>query len=172
MNEILIIIVLILLNGLFAMSEIALISARKSSLSSDAKKGSKLAKLALKLANEPDRFLSTIQIGITLIGILTGIYSGAALADDFSGVLNGWGVSSVYSPMLAQLVIVVAVTYLTLIFGELVPKRIGLSVAEKVAMLVARPMYILSLVAAPFVWILSRSTSGMFKFIGIKRFSK
>ncbi len=168
MNEILIIIVLILMNGLFAMSEIALISARKSSLSSDAKKGSKLAKLALKLANEPDRFLSTIQIGITLIGILTGIYSGAALADDFSRILIGWGVSSVYSPMLAQLVIVVTVTYLTLIFGELVPKRIGLSVAEKVAMIVARPMYILSLVAAPFVWILSRSTSGMFNLLGLK----
>lgn len=168
MNEILIIIALILLNGLFAMSEIALISARKSSLSTDAKKGSKLARLALKLANEPDRFLSTIQIGITLIGILTGIYSGATLADDFAGILRSWGVSPAYSPMIAQIVIVVVVTYLTLIFGELVPKRIGLSVAEKASKIIARPMYILSLAAAPFVWILSKSTSGMFNLLGLK----
>ncbi len=130
MNEIIIIISLILLNGIFAMSEIALISARKSSLNTDAKKGSKAAKLALKLANEPDRFLSTIQIGITLIGILTGIYSGAALTDDFSVILKNWEYPSLRIPHCPGL-IVVAVTYLTLIFGELVPKRIGLSIAEK-----------------------------------------
>lgn len=168
MNEIIIIIALILLNGIFAMSEIALISARKSSLTADVKNGSKVAKLALKLANEPDRFLSTIQIGITLIGILTGIYSGATLADDFSLVLNSWGVSPVYSPMIAKGIIIVAVTYLTLIFGELVPKRIGLSIAERTSKIVARPMYVLSLVAAPFVWILSKSTSTMFNILGIK----
>ena len=136
MNEIIIIISLILLNGIFAMSEIALISARKSSLNTDAKKGSKAAKLALKLANEPDRFLSTIQIGITLIGILTGIYSGAALTDDFSVILKNWGVSPLYASLIAQGLIVVAVTYLTLIFGELVPKRIGLSIAEKASKVV------------------------------------
>ena len=90
-------------------SEIALISARKSSLNTDAKKGSK-AKLALKLANEPDRFLSTIQIGITLIGILTGIYSGATLTDDFSVILKNWGVSPLYASLIAQGLIVVAVT--------------------------------------------------------------
>ena len=168
MNEIIIIISLILLNGIFAMSEIALISARKSSLNTDAKKGSKAAKLALKLANEPDRFLSTIQIGITLIGILTGIYSGAALTDDFSVILKNWGVSPLYASLIAQGLIVVAVTYLTLIFGELVPKRIGLSIAEKASKVVARPMYILSLVAAPFVWLLSKSTSCMFNLLGIK----
>lgn len=168
MNEILIIISLILLNGIFAMSEIALISARKSSLGTDAKKGSKTAKLALKLANEPNRFLSTVQIGITLIGILTGIYSGATLADDFSSILNNWGMSSAYSHIVAQGIIVAAVTYLTLIFGELVPKRIGLSIAERASKVVARPMYFLSLIAAPFVWILSKSTSGMFNLLGIK----
>lgn len=168
MNEIIIIISLILLNGIFAMSEIALISARKSSLNTDAKKGSKAAKLALKLANEPDRFLSTIQIGITLIGILTGIYSGAALTDDFSVILKNWGVSPLYASLIAQGLIVVAVTYLTLIFGELVPKRIGLSIAEKASKVVARPMYILSLAAAPFVWLLSKSTSCMFNLLGIK----
>lgn len=168
MNEIIIIVVLILLNGIFAMSEIALISARKSSLTADVKNGSKVAQLALKLANEPDRFLSTIQIGITLIGILTGIYSGAALADDFSLVLNMWGVSPSYSPMIAQGIIIVFVTYLTLIFGELVPKRIGLSIAERTSKIVARPMYVLSIVAAPFVWLLSKSTSMMFNVLGIK----
>lgn len=168
MNEILIIIALILLNGLFAMSEIALISARKSSLSADAKKGNKLAKLALRLANEPDRFLSTIQIGITLIGILTGIYSGATLANDFAAILQGWGVSPAYAPMIAQLVIVVVVTYLTLVFGELVPKRIGLSIAEKASKIMARPMYLLSLAAAPFVWMLSKSTSAMFNLLGLR----
>lgn len=168
MNEIIIIIALVLLNGIFAMSEIALISARKSSLATDVKKGSKAAKIALKLAKEPDRFLSTIQIGITLIGILTGIYSGTALADGFSLVLNDWGVSPGYSHLVAQSIIIVSVTYLTLIFGELVPKRIGLSIAEKASKVVARPMYVLSLVAAPFVWILSKSTSAMFNILGIK----
>lgn len=168
MNEIIIIIALILLNGLFAMSEIALISARKSSLSTDAKRGSKLAKLALKLTNEPDRFLSTVQIGITLIGILTGIYSGAKLSDDFAVLLQEWGVSIAYAPMIAQTVIVIAVTYLTLIFGELVPKRIGLSVAEKASKVIARPMYMLSWIAAPFVWILAKSTSAMFNMLGLK----
>lgn len=168
MNEIIIIIALILLNGLFAMSEIALISARKSSLSTDAKRGSKLAKLALKLTNEPDRFLSTVQIGITLIGILTGIYSGAKLSDDFAVLLQEWGVSTAYAPMIAQTVIVIAVTYLTLIFGELVPKRIGLSVAEKASKVIARPMYMLSWIATPFVWILAKSTSAMFNMLGLK----
>lgn len=168
MDEIIIIISLILLNGIFAMSEIALISARKSSLNADVKNGSKVAKIALKLANEPNRFLSTIQIGITLIGILTGIYSGATLADDFSLILTTWGVSPIYSLVIAKSIIIVAVTYLTLIFGELVPKRIGLSVAEKTSKIVARPMYVLSLIAAPFVWILSKSTSTMFNILGIR----
>ena len=115
MNEILIIIGLILLNGVFAMSEVALISARKSRLSTDVKKGNKSAKIALKLANEPDRFLSTVQIGITLIGILTGIYSGNQIAVDCKKLLIEWGVSTHYAGVLAQGGIVVIVTYLTII---------------------------------------------------------
>lgn len=166
--DIVIILLLIVLNGLFAMAEIALISARKSSLQSDAKRGSSSAKTALKLANEPDKFLSTIQIGITLIGILTGIYSGAALADDFGKVLAGWGVSPSYARIVAQAIIVLLVTYLTLIFGELVPKRIGMSVAEKAAKLVAGPMKILAAIASPFVWILAKSTAAAFNMLGIK----
>lgn len=168
MNELLIIILLILFNGVLAMSEIALISARKVYLSNEMQRGSKSAKAALKLAGEPDRFLSTVQIGITVIGILTGIYSGNVLADDFSEVLIGMGVSVNYAHTLAQGVIVVFVTYLTLIFGELVPKRIGMSVAEKTAQIVARPMLWLSMIASPFVWILSKSTSFIFNLFGFK----
>lgn len=150
------------------MSEVALISARKSRLSSDAKKGSKSAKVALKLANDPDRFLSTVQIGITLIGILTGIYSGNRIAADLIETMISWGVSVTYASALAQGIIVVVVTYLTIIFGELVPKRIGLSVAEKAAKVVARPMRVLASIALPFVWLLSKSTEIIFNLLGIK----
>lgn len=168
MSEIVIIIALILFNGFLAMSEIALISVRKSHLSSEVKKGSKSAKVALKLANEPDKFLSTIQIGITIIGILTGIYSGSVLADDFSDILIGYGISNTVSHPLAQGIIVVIVTYFTLIFGELVPKRIGMSIAEKAVKIVARPMFLLSKIASPFVWLLSKSTSFVFNMMGLK----
>lgn len=150
------------------MSEVALISARKSRLSSDAKKGSKSAKVALKLANDPDRFLSTVQIGITLIGILTGIYSGNRIAADLTETMISWGVSVTYASALAQGIIVVVVTYLTIIFGELVPKRIGLSVAEKATKVVARPMRVLASIALPFVWLLSKSTEIIFNLLGIK----
>ena len=150
------------------MSEVALISARISRLSSDAKKGSKSAKVALKLANDPDRFLSTVQIGITLIGILTGIYSGNRIAADLTETMISWGVSVTYASALAQGIIVVVVTYLTIIFGELVPKRIGLSVAEKAAKVVARPMRVLASIALPFVWLLSKSTEIIFNLLGIK----
>ena len=107
--EFIIILALILLNGIFSMSEISVISARKSSLTNDIKKGSKSAKVALDLANEPDKFLSTVQIGITLIGILTGIYSGDALADDFGIVLAGWGFPVAYARITAQTLIVMLV---------------------------------------------------------------
>lgn len=167
MSEIFIILGLILLNGVFSMSEIALISARKSSLTTDAKKGNKAAKAALKLAGEPDNFLSTVQIGITLIGILTGIYSGNTIAVLFTDWLLSVGVASKYASWLAQGSIVVVVTYLTLILGELVPKRIGLSISEKVAKTVARPMLLLSVIGSPFVWLLAKSTSGIFNLLGI-----
>lgn len=167
MSEIFIILGLILLNGVFSMSEIALISARKSSLTTDAKKGNKAAKAALKLSGEPDNFLSTVQIGITLIGILTGIYSGNTIAVLFTDWLLSVGVASKYASWLAQGSIVVVVTYLTLILGELVPKRIGLSISEKVAKTVARPMLLLSAIGSPFVWLLAKSTSGIFNLLGI-----
>lgn len=167
MSEILIIFILILLNGVFAMAEISLVSARKSSLQSSAKRGSSSARLALKLAEEPDRFLSTVQIGITLIGIVTGIYSGARVAEDFAPVLMKIGVPATASQNIAQVVIVAIVTYLTLVFGELLPKRIGMGAAENVAKFMARPMHLLSVAASPFVWLLSKSTALLVKLLGI-----
>lgn len=158
MGDIVIIIFLILLNGIFSMSEVALISARKSKLATAARKGGKSAAIALKLSEEPDKFLSTIQIGITLIGILTGLFSGAALADSFAGWLAAAGVPASASKMTAQTVIVIVVTYLSIVVGELFPKRIGLNASYREALLVAKPMKLLSVVAMPAVWLLSRST--------------
>lgn len=167
--EVLIILILILLNGFFAMSEIAMISARRSNLEMLARQGDVRAKRALELIEDPDKFLSTIQIGITLIGILTGIYSGNALAGKFGAQLALLGIPLKTATVVAQITIVILVTYLTLIFGELVPKRIGMNAAEKIAKLVARPMRVLSLLASPFVWLLSHSTSGVTRLLGLKK---
>lgn len=166
--EIFIIIGLILLNGILSMSEIALVSARKARLELDAKRGNKSSQTALKLAGEPDRFLSTIQIGITLIGILTGLYSGEAFAYNLAEVVRHVPVLEPYALGVSKTIIVIIVTYLTLIMGELVPKRIGMGYAERVSMLVAKPMYFLSKLALPFVWLLSKSTSLVIKITGIK----
>ena len=166
--EIFIIIGLILLNGILSMSEIALVSARKARLELDAKRGNKSAQTALKLAGEPDRFLSTIQIGITLIGILTGLYSGEAFTYNLAEVVRHVPVLEPYALGVSKTIIVIIVTYLTLIMGELVPKRIGMGYAERVSMLVAKPMYFLSKLALPFVWLLSKSTSLVIKITGIK----
>lgn len=167
--EIVVILLLIALNGLFALSEIALISARRSNLEMRARKGSKGARQALKLAEDPDRFLSTVQIGITLIGILTGIYSGDALATKFGAELEAWGISLKWATVIAQVVIVVIVTYLSIIFGELVPKRIGMNAAERAATLVARPMSLLSALTSPFVWLLAKSTAAITHLFGLEQ---
>ena len=166
--EILIILLLILLNGLFAMSEIAFISARRSNLEMQARQGSASARQALKLARDPDRFLSTIQIGITLIGILTGIYSGDALAGKAGAELARLGIPIATATLAAQFAIVIVVTYLTLIFGELVPKRIGMNAAERMAKIMARPMRLLAAAASPFVWLLSKSTAGVTRLLGLR----
>ena len=166
--EIIIILILILLNGLFSMSEIAVISSRKSSLNSDAKQGDNAAKNALKLANNPDTFLSTVQIGITLIGILTGLYSGASFSGKFATILINIGISEQYAYIVAQTSIIIVVTYLTIVFGELIPKKIGMNYSEKVAKLIASPMRVLAVIATPFVWILAKTTEIVGKLIGIK----
>lgn len=165
--EFIIILGLILLNGLLSMSEIALISARKVRLENRAKKGKKSAQKALELSKEPDRFLSTIQIGITLIGILTGLFSGEAFAGKLAGVLVAVPVIEPYAFVISKLIIVIVVTYLTLVLGELVPKRLGMTFAEQVAMLVAKPMNILSKITAPFVWVLSKSTKAVVVLFGL-----
>ena len=166
--DFLIIIILIILNGVFAMSEIAIISARKSSLMKESKDGNKNAKIALSLANQPDKFLSTIQIGITLIGILTGIYSGDTIAKELSNILIKINIPIIYASSISKIIIVALVTYLTLIFGELVPKRLAMIMPEKIAKAVASPMTILSKIGAPFVWILSKSALIVSKILGIK----
>ncbi|MDE6490068.1 MAG: hemolysin family protein, partial [Muribaculaceae bacterium] len=156
------------LNGIFSMTEVALISARKSRLTSDAKEGSRSASKALELANDPERFLSTVQIGITLIGILTGLFSGAAFSRDVSEYMEGWGISPKYAHSIAQASIVVVVTYLSIVVGELVPKRIGMSRAEGISILMARPMWFMSKMALPAVWLLSKSTQLITRIIGIE----
>ena len=165
--EFVIIIGLIFLNGLLSMTEIALVSSRKARLESLAKKGKKSALKALELSKEPDRFLSTIQIGITLIGIFTGLFSGEAFAGDLAEVLSKISFIQPYSYAVSKLLIVVIVTYLTLVLGELVPKRIGMSFAEQVAMLFSKPMAFLSMITAPFVWVLSKSTKIVVTMIGL-----
>ena len=156
------------MNGVFAMSEIAIISARKSSLQTDANKGSKAARTALKLAQDPDRFLSAVQVGITLIGILTGIFSGNKIAAEFSALLQRAGMAASGASALAQTIIVILVMFLTLIFGELVPKRIAMSASERVSKIVAGPMKFISMIAAPFVWLLAKTTSLVTRILGIR----
>lgn len=168
MTEILVILGLIILNGLFSMSEVAMISARRTRLRSDAEQGSRGADRALRLAASPDRFLSTIQIGITLIGILTGIFSGDHLAYGLADLFEQAGLSTAWSVPLSKGAIVVIVTFLTIVFGELVPKRIGMSQAENVAKFMARPMDLLARIASPCVWLLSRTTELVYGMFGIR----
>lgn len=169
MNEILILLLLILLNGLFAMSEIAMVSFRRARLEKAAKRGDKTAKKALELAEHPSKFLSTVQIGITLIGILTGIYSGDKIADDLEAYLMQYESLREYSESLAVTIIVVLLTFGSLVLGELVPKRIGLVMPETIARVFSYPMYIISLVMAPFIWLLSFTTDTILKIFRIKK---
>lgn len=168
MTEIFIILGLILLNGLFSMAEIALVSARKARLESQANKGDKRAQDALKLSEHPDTFLSTVQIGITLIGILTGIYSGEKLKTDFIDFLNRFEYIKPYSNGVATTIIVIIITYFSLVLGELVPKRIGLSRPETIAKIVAGPMRVVSIVTYPFIWLLSKSSNVIVSIFNIK----
>jgi putative hemolysin len=169
MTEILIILGLILLNGVFSMAEIALVSARKARLESQASRGDKNAREALELANHPDTFLSTVQIGITLIGILTGIFSGATLTKDVALFFSKIPLVAAYSNGIATAVVVVIITYFSMVLGELLPKRIGLSNPEKIAKLVAGPMHILSRITHPFIWLLSKSTHVLAKLLNVQK---
>ena len=150
------------------MSEIALISARKSSLKSEASKGSKSARKALGLQDNPDRLLSSVQIGITLIGLLTGMFSGNKIATLLAQVLADAGLEYRLASGLSQTLIIIVVTFLSIVLGELVPKRIGMNSAEKVAMVMAGPMSFISKLAKPVVWLLSKSTSLIICLLGVK----
>ena len=164
--ELIIALLLILLNGLFALSELAVVSARRPRLRSLAEQGRSGAQAALRLAEEPGRFLSTVQIGITLVGILAGAFSGAALSQRFDAMLEGWGVSTRVAEPLAYVIVIGAITYLSVIIGELVPKHVALRNPEGIACAVAPMMAMVSRVASPAVWFLDTSTKAIFKIFG------
>ena len=150
------------------MSEIALISARKSRLETAAKKGQKNAKVALELVNAPNKLLSTVQIGITLISILTGIYSGDKITTNVQIFIESFAVLKPYAHSVAVGIVVVILTFFSLVLGELVPKRIGLNYPEAIAKSMAVPMKIISQVTAPFIWLLTISTDGLLNLLNIK----
>lgn len=168
MTEIFILIILIILNGLFTMSEISLVSARKSRLEAFANKGDANAKVALQLSSNPEVFLSAAQIGITLIAILTGYYS----AEHFNYLIQPFiekiAVLKQYAPNIATAIIVMIVTFLTILFGELLPKRIGMIYAETIARAVAKPMRFFAGFTHPIVWMLTSVTNFFFRIFKIR----
>jgi putative hemolysin len=163
--EILIIAILIIFNGILAMTEIAVLSSRRAKVQKMLENGNKSAKIALELIDDPNQFLSTIQIGITLIGILTGALGGATLSSPLAQILQPY---IPYSNIISVIVVVVITTYFSLVVGELVPKRVGLSNPEQVAVKLAKTMRLISRVCGPIVLILSKSTEYLLRILGIK----
>ena len=166
--EIFIIIGLILLNGVFSLAEMSLISSRKFKLEAAKKKGKIGAKTALELTDNPTKFLSTVQIGITLIGILLGIYSGEKLTQNTTEFFMKFAVLVPYAEELSVAVILIFITFISIVFGELLPKRLGLTFPEPIAMALARPMKILSIMTSPFVWLLTFTNDIILNIFGIK----
>lgn len=167
--DVVLILALVALNGVFAMSELAIVSSREARLKSLAKSGSRGAQCALDLAAEPGRFLSTVQIGITLIGILAGAYSGASLGAPVGQRLALLGVDHETAMMLGFGLVIVATTFASLIIGELVPKQFALRSPEPIAAFMARPMIWLSKLTAPFVWLMDQTSAAIFKALGLNR---
>lgn len=161
---------LVVLNGVFAMSELAVVSSRRTKLQTRAERGDKGAAAALRLADNPTRFLSAVQVGITLIGILAGAYGQATIAGELDTILEGVGVAVIadYSEPIATAVVVVILTYLSLIVGELVPKRLALLMPETIAAVVARPLTLMAKVMGPFVTLLTASTAAVLGLLRIK----
>lgn len=157
---------LILLNGLFAMSEMALITAKRSRLAKLVESGDKAADVAMKLGQEPTRFLSTIQIGLTIIGVLNGIIGESSFTPPLAALLESYGVSQETSHIVSTALVVFVITYITIVIGELVPKRLGQSNPESVARIVARPMNLLASATRPFVKLLSVSTDALLRLMG------
>lgn len=168
-TDIAIIILLILANGFFSMAEFALVSARTARLQRRAEKGDVGAATALEFAGDPTLFLSTTQFGITLIGILAGAFGGTTLAGPLAGELGKIPLFAPYSGPLAVIIVVAAITYLTLVIGELVPKRLAMTHADQIASLVSRPIRFLSLAAAPFIRVLSASTNGVLMLLRVRQ---
>ena len=167
-TDLLIIIGLIVLNGVFAMSELAIVSAKTSRLQQAASKGSKGAATAISLASDPGKFLSTVQIGITLVGIISGAYSGASLGGPTGERLAMLGVPQQYAAEIGFASVIAITTYATLVIGELVPKQIALRAAVPISLVMARPMAILARVAAPLVWLLDASSGVLIRLLGVR----
>ncbi|RJP85586.1 MAG: HlyC/CorC family transporter [Desulfobacteraceae bacterium] len=165
--EVLIIGLLVAVNGILAMSEMAVVSSRKARLQHLANSGQRSALAALDLANNPDRFLSTVQIGITLVGILAGAFGGSTIAVEISIHLSRISLLAPYAEGLGLGIVVLVITYLSLVFGELIPKRLALNHPERIAFLVAIPMKMLATIASPFVWVLSVSTGTVLRLLGV-----
>ena len=166
--EIIIIILLIIVNGVFAMSETAFVSARRVRLQQRANEGDAKARAALELVNSPNRLLSTVQLGITLIGILAGAFGGATVAEVVAVYIRAIPWLAPYSNAIALTAVVVCITYLSLVIGELVPKRIALNNPERIAVAMVTPMHVLSTIASPFIHLLSLSTEGILRLIGLR----
>ena len=166
--DLLLLLLLILLNGILAMSEIAVVSSRKSRLQKLADDGSPGAQSALALSNEPSGFLSTVQVGITTVGILSGAIGESALADPLTDWLSGFVVLESYARGLALTLVVVGLTYFSVVVGELVPKRLGLLAPETIAALIATPMNVLARMTRPLVWLLSSSSSLLLQLVGAR----
>jgi putative hemolysin len=171
MFEVFILLCLILLNGLLVMGELSLVSARKSKLEASAAKGDERAKVALKLQEKPEVFLSTAQTYITLIAILTGVYSGEKFGVYLKPYIEKIGFLKHYAGSISTVLIVIIVTFFSILIGELIPKRIGMLKSERIAMVIARPMMALSKASYPIVWLLSGITNGFFKMLRIKQTS-
>lgn len=167
-TEILIILFLLLLNGFFALSEIAIISSSKPLLRQMARQGNRRAATALKLSEDSGRFLSTVQVGITLVGIIAGAYGGATIAEDLEGPFNAIAFINPHGETVAVILVVTLLTYFSVIIGELIPKQIALANPEKFAMRVARPMAALLTICAPIVVILERSANLLSRVLGIR----
>ncbi|WP_226638029.1 hemolysin family protein [Novosphingobium profundi] len=167
-TDLLVIVGLILLNGLFAMSELAIVSARVPRLQVSADKGNAAARTAIALAQDPGKFLSTVQIGITLIGIVAGAYSGASLGGPVGERLAMLGVPAAYADEAGFALVIVATTYASLVAGELVPKQLALRAAEPVAIVMALPMAWMARIMAPFVWLLDRSSGLILRLLAIR----
>ena len=167
--EYLIILALIVINGLFSMSEAAVVSSRKSKLDADSKKGNKTSKRILEVAENPDNFLSTVQIAITAIGLVTGMYTGDNLIKPFADLISKIGLDIEYSEVIARFIVVLTITYVTLVIGELFPKKLALNNPEKIASIIISPMNFLKKLFYPLVWLLSISTQGLMSLFGIEK---